>query len=294
MTSWRLLDSGAMSPSLNMAIDRTILALHANGQAPPTLRFYQWQPAAVSLGYFQKRHNLDLDACRQYGIEVVRRPTGGKAVLHLGDLTYAVIAGTPEGIPSAVTAAYRLICEGLLAGFHSLGIEARMGRETRKSLQADICFLRCAIGAIIHQGKKLVGSAQTWHASSMLQHGSIILEPQEEVLLKIWGGSSGDGELQTAFKGRLTSIREILGYSINLNKLKTALREGLERTLGMELVEGELTWKEWSLARELIKQGVNHHPCPTRISPKFPWAGSGSALRPESCHRGTAILAETP
>ena len=167
-----------MSPALNMAIDQAILGLHANGKSPPTVRFYQWRPPAVSLGYFQRRHNLDLDACRSLGIEVVRRPTGGKAVLHLGDLTYAVVAGTADGIPSAVTAAYRLICEALLAGFHSLGIEARMGRETRKSLQTDICFLRCAIGAIVHQGKKLVGSAQTWHASSMLQHGSIILEPQ--------------------------------------------------------------------------------------------------------------------
>lgn len=277
MTPWRLLDSGAMSPSLNMAIDRAILALHANGQAPPTLRFYQWQPAAVSLGYFQKRHNLNLDVCRQYGIEVVRRPTGGKAVLHLGDLTYAVIAGTGDGIPSAVTAAYLLISEGLLAGFHSLGIDARMGRETRNSPQTDVCFLRCAIGAIVHQGKKLVGSAQTWHASSMLQHGSIILLPQDEMLLKLWGGSSGAGELQTAFKGRLTSLREILGYSIDLSKLKTALREGLARTLGVDLVEGELTWEEWNLARELINQEANHNPCPTRISPRFLSADSGSA-----------------
>lgn len=277
MTAWRLLDSGVMSPSLNMAIDRAILALHANGQAPPTLRFYQWQPAAVSLGYFQKQHNLDLDACRQYGIEVMRRPTGGKAVLHWGDLTYAVIAGTADGIPSAVTAAYRLISEGLLAGFHALGIEARMGRETAKSPQTDVCFLRCAIGAIVHQGKKLVGSAQTWHASSMLQHGSIMLSPQEEMLLKLWGGASGGGELQTAFKGRLTSIREILGYGIDLNALKTALREGLARILGVDLAEGELTWEEWSLARELINQEANHNPCPTRISPKSPSANSGSA-----------------
>ncbi|MHB8066282.1 MAG: lipoate--protein ligase family protein [Desulfobaccales bacterium] len=277
MTTWRLLDSGAMSPSLNMAVDRAILVLHANGQAPPTLRFYRWQPSAVSLGYFQKRHNLDLDACRQYGIEVVRRPTGGKAVLHLGDLTYAVVAGTADGIPSAVTAAYRLISGGLLAGLHTMGIEARMGRETSKSSQTDICFLRCAIGAIVHQGKKLVGSAQTWHASTMLQHGSIILEPQEEMLLKLWGGSSAAGELQTAFKGRLTSIREILGYCIDLNKLKAALREGLARTLGVELREGELTWEEWSLARELINQEANHNSCPTRISPKSPSANSGSA-----------------
>ena len=277
MTSWRFLDSGATSPALNMAIDRAILALHANGQAPPTLRFYQWQPSAISLGYFQKRHNLDLDACRQYGIEVVRRPTGGKAVLHLGDLTYAVIAGTAEGIPAAVTAAYRLICDGLLAGFRRLGIEARMGRETRNSPETDVCFLHGAMGAIVHQGKKLVGSAQTWHASSMLQHGSIILSPQAEMLLKLWGGSSGAGELQAAFKGRLTSIREILGYSIDLDKLKSALRDGLTRTLGVELAEGELTREEWSLARELSNQEANHHPCPTRTLPKSPSANSGLA-----------------
>lgn len=278
MTSWRLLDSGAISPPWNMAIDRAILALHAQGQAPPTLRFYQWQPAAVSLGYFQKRHNLDLEACRQYGMEVVRRPTGGKAVLHLGDLTYAVIAGAAEGLPVAVTAAYRLICEGLLAGFRRLGIEARMGRETGRSPQTDVCFLHGAIGGIVHQGKKFVGSAQTWQAASMLQHGSIILEPQEEMLLQLWGGSSGAGGLQTALQRRLTSIREILGHSLDLSKLKTALRDGLSRTLGVELVEGELTGEEWSLAQELSNQEVNYHLCPTRTSPRFPSANSGSAL----------------
>jgi len=277
MTAWRLLDSGPMSPSLNMAVDRAILALHANGQAPPTLRFYQWQPVAVSLGYFQKRHNLNLDVCRQYGIEVVRRPTGGKAVLHLGDLTYAVIAGNADGIPSAVTAAYSLICKGLLAGFHSLGIAARMGREPRNSPQTDICFLRCAIGAIVHQGKKFVGSAQTWHASSMLQHGSIILTPQENTLFELWGPTSGAGELHAAFKGQLTSVQEILGYNLALVKLKTALKEGLARTLGVELVEEDLSWEEWTMARELMNQEANHHPCPTRILPKSPSANSGSA-----------------
>jgi lipoate-protein ligase A len=266
-----------MSPSLNMAIDRAILALHANGQAPPTLRFYQWHPSAISLGYFQKRHNLDLDACRRYGIEVVRRPTGGKAVLHLEDLTYAVIAGTADGIPAAVTAAYRLICEGLLAGFRSLGIEAGMGRETGKPPQTDLCFLRGA-GAIVHQGKKFVGSAQAWHKSSMLQHGSIILEPQEEMLFDLWSSTFAGGERQTPFKGRLTSIREILGYSLPPGELKTALGEGLARTLGVELVEDELTWEEGTMARELIDQEGNHNPCLTKISPKSPSVGLKLAL----------------
>jgi len=126
MNAWRFLDTGALPGALNMAVDQAILGLHANGKSPPTLRFYQWHPPAVSLGYCQKRHNLDLAACRRLGIEVVRRPSGGRAVLHMGDLTYAVIAGTADGMPSAVTAAYRLICDGLLQGFRRLGIDARL------------------------------------------------------------------------------------------------------------------------------------------------------------------------
>ena len=212
MTTWRLLDSGAMSPSLNMAIDQAILGLHANGKSPPTLRFYQWTPPAVSLGYCQKNHNLDMAACRRLGIEVVRRPSGGRAVLHLGDLTYAVIAGTADGIPSAVTAAYRLICDGLLQGFRLLGIDAVMGRGVIKPPQMDICFLRGTLGSIVYQERKFVGSAQTWHASSMLQHGSIILAPQIEMLVSLWAGSADSPEaLRTRLEERITSLQEILG-----------------------------------------------------------------------------------
>ena len=160
MTTWRLLDSGAMSPSFNMAIDQAILALHANGKAPPTLRFYQWQPAAVSLGYLPEAHNLNLDmAACDPGIEVVRRPSGGRAVLHLGDFTYAVIAGTADGIPSAVTAAYRLICDGLLAGFRLLGDRCRHGPRGHQIAPNGYLFspwhhrLHCAPGEKV-RGKR--------------------------------------------------------------------------------------------------------------------------------------------
>ena len=202
MNAWRFLDTGALPGALNMAVDQAILGLHANGKSPPTLRLYQWTPPAVSLGFCQKRHNLDLAACRRLGIEVVRRPSGGRAVLHLGDLTYAVIAGTADGIPSAVTAAYRLICDGLLQGFRLLGIDARMGRGVIKPPQHDICFLRGTLGSIMHQERKFVGSAQTWHASSMLQHGSIILVPQIEALVSLWPGSADSpAELRAKLEG---------------------------------------------------------------------------------------------
>jgi lipoate-protein ligase A len=279
MNAWRFLDTGAMSGKLNMAVDQAILGLHANGKSPPTLRIYQWTPPAVSLGFCQKRHNLDLSACRRLGIEVVRRPSGGRAVLHLGDLTYAVIAGTADGIPSAVTAAYRLICDGLLQGFRRLGIEARMGRGVIKPAQQDICFLRGTLGSIVYQERKFVGSAQTWHASSMLQHGSIILVPQIEALVSLWPGSADSpAELRTKLEGRIISFQEILGRLPKMEEVKAAIREGIARALEIRFAPAELTPGEWTLAKDLAIQEEDKNLCPTRTLPKSPSANSGSAL----------------
>jgi lipoate-protein ligase A len=268
MRTWRFLDTGVLSPACNLAVDRALLALHANGKSPPTLRLYQWRPPAVSLGYFQKRHDLDLEACQRLGYEVVRRPTGGRAVLHLDDLTYAVIAGTPEGMPSAVTAAYHLIAQGLLHAFRVLGIEAKMGRERGDSQQTDICFLRCARGAIVHRGRKLVGSAQTWHASSLLQHGSIIVRPQVEAWLALVKAEGESSEvLRARLAARLTSVQEILGGTPKITEIKEAVRQGMAQALGVELQPGELSPEEWILARDLANQEEEKHHVPRGHNP---------------------------
>ena len=255
MNAWRYLDTGALPGALNMAVDQAVLGFHANGKSPPTLRLYRWSPPAVSLGYCQKRHNLDLAACRGLGIEVVRRPSGGRAVLHLGDLTYAVIAGTADGIPSAVTAAYRLICDGLLQGFRLLGINARMGRGVIKPPPHEICFLRGALGSIEYLERKFVGSAQTWHASSMLQHGSVILVPQIETLESLWLGSGeSPAELRAKLEGRIISLQEILGRLPEIEEVKAAIREGMAQALRIRFDLGELTPGEWTLAKDMADQ----------------------------------------
>ncbi|MFZ5450656.1 MAG: lipoate--protein ligase family protein [Thermodesulfobacteriota bacterium] len=285
MKTWRFLDTGVLSPACNMAIDRALLALHANGKSPPTLRLYQWRPPAVSLGYFQKRHDLDLEACRRLGYEVVRRPTGGRAVLHLDYLTYAVIAGTAEGMPSAVTAAYHLIAQGLLHAFHLLGIEAKMGRERGDSRQTDICFLRCARGAIVFQKKKLVGIAQTWHASSLLQHGSIIIRPQVEAWLALVQAADESPEASRArLAARLTSLQEILGSPPKLTDLKEAVRQGMAQALEVELQQGDLSAEEWTLARDLASQEEEKYNVPTGHNPNFPGKVQGGHHRPERGH----------
>jgi len=258
MKGWRLLNTGCLSGALNMAIDQSLLTMHAEEKSPPTLRFYQWSPAAVSLGYFQRDPKIDRSVCRKMGIDVVQRLSGGRAVLHQGDLTYAVIAGMQDGIPEEAAAAYQLICEGLLKGFRLLGIhgELRQGRE--KSIQKDICFLFSSLGDIIHSKRKFVGSAQYWNSTSLLQHGSIILEPQVETLVKLWGANGASPEnLRVMLTSRLTSIEEILGRHLSPGEIETAIRKGMEQSLGIVLEPGELSLDEWLRASEMFNQNVS-------------------------------------
>jgi lipoyl(octanoyl) transferase len=253
MNKWRLLDTGAQPASFNMAIDEALLRLHELGESQPTLRFYSWSPPAVSLGYFQKHHAIDVAACRQLGIDVVRRLTGGRAVLHANDLTYSVVADSGQGIPSSFEAAYRLLCHGLLEGFRLLGFEGELGSEETECPRSDICFVQATVADIVYQGRKFVGSAQTWQGASLLQHGSIVLEPQEETWAAIAKTDSRES-LRAQLKSRITSLREILGRGINLIELKRAIMMGMADELHVEFETGELSPQEWALAIEIASQ----------------------------------------
>lgn len=237
-----------------MALDQAILETHANGKCLPTLRVYQWSPPAISLGYFQRSHGIDLAACRRLGIDVIRRPTGGRAVLHFRDLTYTIVAGTNDGIPSSVTTAYRLICEGLLTASRNLGFEAEFRNLGTKSPRSDNCFLTGTVGDILHKGKKFVGSAQTWYRSSMLQHGSITLEPNFELWLSLQGDRHVHSE--ETLKCEMTLIKEILGRVPTVSEIAGTIRNGMTRALGIEFMEGELSSEELSLANKIANHRV--------------------------------------
>jgi lipoate-protein ligase A len=257
MTTWRFLDTGALPGAVNMAIDEAILTLHLRGQSPPTLRLYRWNPPALSLGRLQRRHGFDLDACRRRGFDVVPRPSGGKAVLHLGDLTYAVIAGVADGIPAMVRTAYTLICQGLLAAFRLMEMEAALGAEARPSAGSDLCFLHAGAGAIVLGNRKFVGSAQAWRGSSMLQHGAILLEPQIEALLDVQSAAGVDqSRARDELKARMTSLREILGFVPEHEALAQAIRMGMGRVLKAFFVEGGLSPEELSLAQQITGQEI--------------------------------------
>jgi len=251
MKPWRLLDTGALPGPLNMGIDRAILQLHAQGKAPPTLRFYEWSPPAISLGYFQKQSSIDISKCHQLGMDVVRRPTGGRAVLHENDLTYSIVAGTMDGVPFSVPAAYHLLSQGLIAGFRKLGFEPESGHERIRASDADICFLRFAAGDILCRGKKFMGNAQTWAGSCLLQHGSIILEPQIETWAAIFSSTEDSGdELREKMRSRITSLNEMLNRKVDPAEVKACLIEGMACALGVEFQTGELSPEEWDLAQK--------------------------------------------
>lgn len=254
MSTWRLLDTGALSGKLNMAIDQALLTLYKNGTSPPTLRFYQWDPPAISLGYFQRRHSVNISECRALGIDIVRRLTGGKAVLHQHDLTYGIIAGKRDGIPGSLESSYRLICDALLTGFRLLGIEAESGRERVSAIQNDICFAHSAIGDIVYQGKKFVGSAQHRSDSSLLQHGSVILSSQLETWIAITDTDGYKEAMQEQLRSKMTSLDEILNRRTEMSEVKAALTKGMAEILRVKFQTGDLLPEEWELTNKIVAQ----------------------------------------
>ena len=183
---WRLIPILAAAGDVQMAIDRWLLAQHESGQHPPTLRFYTWSPPAISLGYHQRQYPEFWQNLRWKGekLDLVRRPTGGRAVLHQGDLTYSVVTSGLRGNRLDV---YGQICEFLIQGWRSLDIELYYGQAGRGYIHNPNCF-GTATGAdlVLADGSKLIGSAQLRKGEAILQHGSMRLNPDADLFAKVF------------------------------------------------------------------------------------------------------------
>ena len=176
MESWRLLVSPADGGAQNLATDQAVAEHVRDGASPPTLRFYTWQPAALSLGYGQPLAAVDTDLAIQCGIDVVRRPTGGQAILHNDELTYAVMLPRMHALAAGgVLASYQRLSAGFERGFATLGLEARPGewRPAGSDAEGLLCFASPSTHELSADGVKLMGSAQTRLGGALLQHGSI-------------------------------------------------------------------------------------------------------------------------
>ncbi len=170
-----------------MQIDRWLLQEYIAHRQPPTLRFYQWSPAAISLGYHQRRYPAAWQSLSYEGqpIDLIRRPTGGRAVLHQGELTYSIVT---SGISGSKLAAYQQLCEFLIQGWRSLGVELTYGAKGKEYRDQADCFAT-ATGAdlVLADGYKFIGSAQLIRDGALLQHGSMRLKPNLDLFKTVFG-----------------------------------------------------------------------------------------------------------
>ncbi len=239
--TWYFVDSGHGTPSFNMALDEALLNWHSQGEIPPVLRFYGWKPAGISVGYFQKVNGkIDVKGARQHGIELVRRQTGGRAVLHDQELTYSVLVSEDhEAMPASVKGAYLAISHGLLEGFKNLGIEAEFAVPEGKLETTDsaVCFEEPSWYELIVAGKKAAGSAQTRKKGVILQHGSIPLHVDKVKLfdLFVFPNDHVKERARRAFGDKAVAINEVSKHPINFEEAKQAFKTGFERGLDIEL-----------------------------------------------------------
>lgn len=259
--NWRLLISGPGRAAWNMAVDEAILIHHGRGRVPPTLRFYRWRPAAVSIGYFQSLHDqIDLPACRALGLDRVRRPTGGRAVLHEHEVTYSVVIDQ-RLLPGGVIETYRRLSLGLLSGLARLGLAAELAATAatapagRRRTGTGACFDAPSWYELVAGGRKVAGSAQVRRRGVILQHGSIPLEFDARKLLSVLRAPRGAGpeERLAALRDRAAGLNEALGRALTADEVERALAAGFAEALGVELAEGGLTPEEEETARRLAE-----------------------------------------
>ena len=252
MRAWRLLPLRIDDASMSMAIEEALLRLNAAGKSSNTIRFWRWLPSTVSIGCFQSvEREVDLKAAERYGIDIVRRITGGGAVFHDrdGELTYSVVC-MQNDVPDDVIGSYELICGGLVRGFERLGIQAGL-RPIEAKAAPHSSRRPCPVVQV--RGKKISGSAQTRRWGSVLQHGTILISPDLSEMFEVLKVSpeKNSDKLMAWVHERLTTVERELGRKPGFGEVREAMRAGFEEAFGTELVEGELTREEFELATRL-------------------------------------------
>lgn len=256
-TRWRFMDMGQADGPTNMAIDEAILLSYVQGSILPTLRVYQWNPPCLSIGCFQSvSKEVDLEACRQMGVDLVRRPTGGRAILHDVELTYSLVVS--EGDPlvgGTILESYNKISLALVEGLALLGVRAELAsrKEGTNASGSAACFHSASSYEVTLGGRKLVGSAQLRKNGVLLQQGSLLLDldPERTLrLLKVTSKGSWDKEM-ASFRRRVTTLGEAMNREVTFSEVVLAMREGFQRALGVTLESSPLSIDEQALAQRL-------------------------------------------
>jgi len=237
---WRLLLTGFHSAAENMAIDRAILVANSKKMVPPTVRFYGWTPSAISIGYFQQlQEEVDIEVCKNHGVDYVRRITGGGAVYHENELTYSIVVSEDHPkISGNILESYGTICGAVIKGLSNLQIQSSYA----------------PINDILVNGKKISGNAQTRKYQTVLQHGTILTDVDVEkmfLLLKVPNEKIKDKMISNV-KERVTSIKHQKKETITFDEVALAMKKGFEEEFEITLEQGTLIKEEEELTEEFI------------------------------------------
>jgi lipoate-protein ligase A len=245
---WRYINSGKGDAAYNMALDEAIALSVIEGNSPPTLRIYQWNSESITIGMFQDYNDIDLEYCNAKGIPIVRRPTGGRAILHSNEITYSFAARGEGPFKGGLMGTFRLIGMAFLRAFQQLGISVEMrGRPNRGKnlIKSPLCFNSVSLGEISYNGKKLIGSAQRRWTKGFLQQGSIPLSIDYDKTAKAF---KQKGEICGSF-AELFKINS----AITIEEVSLAIVRGFEEVFSVALKIAQPSAQEIETAQSLLE-----------------------------------------
>jgi lipoate-protein ligase A len=257
---WRLLLTPAASGAWNMAVDEAILEAATRADVPPTLRLYAWQPACLSLGYAQPASDVDNDRLKDRGWDLVRRPTGGLAILHTDELTYSVCGPEDNPVLSGdILSSYKRLSSAILSALELIGVGVQaLPQEKNPDLRnpEPVCFEVPSNYEITADGKKLVGSAQARRQGGVLQHGTLPLYGDLSRITQVLAFPDQTNRIQAAERllARATTVQSAMGRLVTWEQAAEAFTKGFMQTLGLNLIAGELSDKELARTEQLVEE----------------------------------------
>jgi len=257
--TWRLLITPPAHGAWNMAVDESILEHIGCGESLPTLRLYAWQPACLSLGLAQSFTDVDVQRLNARGWEVVRRPTGGRAILHTDELTYSIAAPSEEPrVAGSVLESYNRLALALLEAVKNLGlpVEIKEDPHTRRKEPNPVCFEVPSAYEITVHGKKLIGSAQARRKEGVLQHGSLPLTGNLARITEVlsFADESARQDAAERLLARATTVQSIMGGKVLWTEAAQAFIQAFAAVLDLKLEEQPLSESESGRADELVRE----------------------------------------
>lgn len=246
-----------------MAADEAILEAVGKGESLPTLRLYAWQPACISLGYAQSFQDVDIARLKARGWEVVRRMTGGRAILHVDELTYSITAPNHEPrVLGSVLESYQRLAKALITAVHSLGlpVEMKENAPAENTARGPVCFEVPSAYEIVIDGKKIIGSAQARKKEGVLQHGSFPLHGDLARITHVLTFPDEQTRLESGKKllSRAITAKSATGRIIPWETAAEAFIDAFQNELDLKLVKDDLTEAEKNRTSELVNNKYDH------------------------------------